>query len=284
MLTLVGLHPEAAAMAWALQKRGIDVALVEDGGDLLAGFGGATRVETDVSALLADVDPALVTGEALVASALGVVRAVNVAHRALLRLQKGERVHVVGFLGWREWSAGLIAEGLEAAGVPATVVNAQLFGASADASFSQLARRMTDVQFRAAVATGLEGAKRVLLPPILGTTTTGVPVQEAFGIELGAVVGMAVATTPSPIGEAHLDNVRRALPLLAAPEFLREGDDLVIAGRRGRVLAFGPKAHERLRKLDAAAPSPARNVEYVTAPRALGEAWCSGLSRAEKWQ
>ncbi len=290
-VTLVGLHAQALALGWSLRRRGLDVTLVEDSGDLLAGFGGATHVSPvppELASMLAALDPELELCDppVRVVSALGAVRTVSVAHRQLLRLLPGEPVHVVSFIGWREWSAATIADGLRAARVPAEIAAVPLMGSAPDASHAELQRRMSDVAFRAELTRALEDARRVLLPPILAETGAGVSVRAILASELGLeepAIGVGVPCAPSPLGERHLARVTAAFGVLRDATFERAGEVLCVAGRTGPVLAFGPRAHARVRAADAGSASPAENVRYVAAARPLGEAWARGLAWGASW-
>lgn len=221
---VLGLDAAATTFALQLKKHAV-VHVVADAADDLRSFAGAATLphdnadeQRDIEALLVPADSELVFHRARVVSAMGFVRDVHVRPARALDLSHARRVLVVGFSGWREWSAELVTKGLVAAGIAAEPLVVQRFGAAADASWHGMRARMTDVHFRGEIVDALKPALKddalVLMPPLLGETSTGLPMQRALGNECGVDPGRfgeAIATAPSLFGEGHAERIARAL-------------------------------------------------------------------------
>ena len=286
-LFVLGLDARATTFALRLRDRA-ELTLVADAADELVAFGGATTFRdaadvANVAALLAPLDDALVFGRARVVTALGVVRDVDVRPARALAFPGPKRVLCVGFAGWREWSAARVADGLRSAGVPAEAVNVQLFGAAPDASWPQMRERLMDTAFRGelvdALKPKLDGRALVLMPPLLGETTTGLSMTQALGNECGidpARVGEAIATAPALFGERHAERVARALmarsPISELADALKDGDVHVFTTRAKGWLSA--RASSKVTFHGAA-------IDRRLARLSFADAWVAGLRDAE---
>ncbi len=276
---VLGVDARAVAFALKLRQKA-EVTVVADAADDLSSFNGATSIDAteheraELQALLTAVDPSLVFAPARVVTSLGIVKEVRVRPVAALDLSQVKNAICVGFHGWREWSAHVVADGLQKSGVKTEVLNVQLHGASPDASWHQMRVRLQDVTFRDALVRALKprlGDAQVLMPPLLGVSSTGLPMAQALGNELGVEpsrFGEAVATAPSLFGEGHRTAVLEALRARAPSSAL--GAELA----QSRVYVFTSRARAWLSE---------RALDKVTchlARQSVGAGWLSGYRDA----
>jgi hypothetical protein len=183
-----------------------------------------------------------------------------------------------------------VASGLGAAGVDAEPVLVQLFGSAPDASFSAMRARLTDVHFRGEIADALKPKlgddALVLFPPILGETSTGLPMTQAFANECGVLAdrfGEAIATAPALFGEAHKERICRVLSVRGpAPDLggeLGAADVHVFTSRAKRWLS--ERASHKVTFHGAAR-------ERSLGRMSIGQAWTAGYRAAraleQRWQ
>ncbi len=280
---VLGVDARAVAFALTLRQKA-EVTVIADAADDLASFNGATTFDatdaerTALQALIAVADPSLVFASARVVTSLGIVRHVHVRPAASLELSHVKKVLCVGFLGWREWSAQVVADGLQKSGIAAEVLNVQLHGVSPDASWHQMRVRLQDVTFRDDIVRALKARldeAHVLMPPMLGVSSTGLPIARALGNELGVApsrFGEAVATAPTLFGEAHRVRVLEALGA-------REPSSALSAElAHSRVFVFTSRAKAWLTE---------RALEKVTCHlqrQPVGAGWLAGHRDALAWE
>lgn len=314
---LLGLSSANLLLLSLLQRRGNQVQLWVDRGEDLAQIGGVTAHDLSEpeqaslrEASLGDgMDFEL--GARTVVSTLGAVRQVNASLPGILSLQVQVPVAVLGFRGWREWSASAVTSGLAASAFNARVVEVQLHGAPLNASLHQMAAQLSDAVFReqivAALKRELAPTEALLLPPVLSRLRQqkDSSVRALLAAELQrdiSSIGEAVGSVPSLTGERYLEQTLRALGKRAVlrgegklpacklegeqlqidgdnNEFVGSKDDLYVVGSHRFALWLKPLIAAPLGHQMRALPTQARaakNVWFVGRARnarSVGEEW-----------